>query len=305
MLGTDDSLPGPGEVELDHVGLFVPDMARAAQAFARLGFHLTPLSPQRHRLAAGEALVPAGTANRLAMLEEGYVELLTAVADTPVAHQLREAILRYAGLHLIALGTADAEATHARLATAGFVPEPVIRLERTVQTPAGDRLARFSVVRVPPGAMPEGRIQFCQHHTPELVRQQRWALQPNRARALTDVLLSVADPVEAAARFGRFVGREPESAGAVWWLALGRARIAFVDPGRLARLFPETTLPYQPFMAAFAVSSDDLVQTGQMLARNGLRPVEMAEGVLAAALPGELAGTVCFLAEGVPAPWLD
>jgi hypothetical protein len=119
------------------------------------------------------------------------------------------------------------------------------------------------------------------------------------------VLLSVAYPVEAAARFGRFVGREPESAGAVWWLALGRARIAFVDPGRLARLFPETTLPYQPFMAAFAVSSDDLVQTRQMLARNGLRPIEMAEGVLAAALPGELAGTVCFLAEGVPAPWFD
>jgi hypothetical protein len=143
---------------LDHVGLFVPDMARAARAFERIGYRLTPFSPQRHRLAPGEPLVPAGTANRLAMLAEGYIEILTPTTDTPVPRQLRQAIERYPGLHLIAFGTGDAEAAHARLAENGFAPQPVIRLERTVSTDQGDGLARFSVVRVPPGTMAEGRI---------------------------------------------------------------------------------------------------------------------------------------------------
>ena len=82
-------MPRAGEVVLDHVGLFVPEIAPAARAFERLGFRLTPFSPQRHRLAPGEPLVPAGTANRLAMLGEGYVEVLAPIADTSVAGQLR------------------------------------------------------------------------------------------------------------------------------------------------------------------------------------------------------------------------
>ena len=190
---------------LDHVGLFVPDMARAARAMEQLGFALTPYTPQRHTLATGE-LAPTGTANRLAILQEGYIELLTAVGDTPLSDQMRRAIARYAGAHLIAFGSADAEATHARLAAEGFDPLPLVRLQRGAATPEGERLARFSVVRVPPDRMPEGRMQFCRHHTPELVWQPQHQRHPNGAHSLTDILLCVDDVGEAAARYGRFLG---------------------------------------------------------------------------------------------------
>ncbi len=296
------NVPGLGEVVLDHVGLFVPEMARAARAFERLGFRLTPFSPQRHRLAPGEPLVPAGTANRLAMLAEGYVEILAPIADTPVASQLRQAIRRYAGLHLIAFGTSDAEASHDHLARSGFAPQPVIGLERTVETPASHGLAQFSVVRVPPGTMPEGRIQFCRQRTPELVWQQRWLEQPNRARALTDVLICVEDPAEAAERFGRFVGR---AATRGWLLELDRGRIAFVDQGRLARLFPGTTLPLPPFMAAFAVTSDDLAATRSALRAGGLEARDAAPGVVVVAVPEGIAAIVCFASSDAAPPWLD
>ncbi len=289
---------------LDHVGLFVPDMARAARAFERLGFRLTPFSPQRHRLAPGEPLVPAGTANRLAMLREGYVEILTPIADTPVARQLRAAMGRYPGLHLIAFGTGDAEASHEHLVGSGFAPQPVIQLERPVETPAGQRLARFSVVRVPPGTMAEGRIQFCQHHTPELVWRQRGVEQPNHARALSDVLVCVADPAEAAERFGRFVGRAPERSSCGWRLALDRGRIAFVDPARLVRLLPETALP-SPFMAAFALTSDDLAATRSALLAGGLEPRGAAPGVVAAQVPEGIAATLCFSSRDAAPPWLE
>jgi catechol 2,3-dioxygenase-like lactoylglutathione lyase family enzyme len=151
-------MPADDGTVLDHVGLFVPDMERAARAMEELGFALTPYTPQRHALASGE-LAPTGTANRLAILQDGYVEILTAIGDTPLASQMRRAIGRYAGAHLIAFGSADAEATRRRLAGEGFHPLPLVRLQRGVVTPDGERVARFSVVRVPPERMPEGRMQ--------------------------------------------------------------------------------------------------------------------------------------------------
>jgi catechol 2,3-dioxygenase-like lactoylglutathione lyase family enzyme len=292
-------------VTLDHVGLFVPDMERAAAAFARLGFRLTPLSPQRHRLAPGQPLVPAGTANRLAMLAEGYIELLTPVADTPVARQLQAAMQRYAGLHLIAFGSGAAGATQAALAAAGFAPQPVIALERTVETVTGDCTARFSVVRVPPGAMAEGRVQYCQHHTPELVWQERWLEQPNQARALGGLVLCVADPAEAALRYGRFVGRSPRRAGGASLLELDRGTLVFTDPSGLARLLPGIDVPGLPFLAAFALVTDDLAATRAALDRNGVATTEIGAGALAAAFPDGLAGSVCFLAAGAAPPWRD
>ena len=298
-----NNLPAPGEVVLDHVGLFVPDMARAAQAFTQLGFRLTPFSPQRHCPAPGAPLVPAGTANRLAMLTAGYIELLTPVADTAVARQLQAALQRYAGLHLIAFGSGDAAASHAALAAAGFAPQPMIALERTVASAAGEGRARFTVVRVPPGTMAEGRVQYCQHHTPELVWQERWLEQPNRARALVGLVLCVADPAEAAARHGRFVGRRSRAAGRAFVLALDRGALLLTDPAGLARLLPGVEVPGLPFIAALALTTDDLAATGALLARNGVAATPLAGGALGAPLPGGLAGSLCFFAAAAAAPW--
>jgi hypothetical protein len=290
-------------VVLDHVGLFVPDMRRGAEAFAQLGFELTPFSPQLHRLAPGQPLMPAGTANRLAVLSQGYLELLTPVADTPIARQLQAAIERYSGLHLIAFGSADAEAVRALLDAEGFAPQPVIELERTVASAAGERVARFSVVRVPPGTMAEGRVQYCRHHTPELVWQARWLEQPNRARTLADLLLCVADPAAAAARHGRFVGRAPAGAQGCYLLELDRGRLVFTDPAGLARLLPGTEVPCLPFIAALALTTDDLAATRAVLGQNGLRAAALGAGGLAVAVPGGICATVCFLAAGAAPLW--
>jgi catechol 2,3-dioxygenase-like lactoylglutathione lyase family enzyme len=299
------NLASAGEVVLDHVGLFVPNLEDAAAAFARLGFRLTPFSPQRHRLAPGGPLVPAGTANRLALLDEGYIEILTPIAETSVARQLHAAMQRYAGLHLIAFGSGDAGGSHAGLAAEGFAPQPIIDLERTVRAAPCDATARFSVVRVPPGTMAEGRVQYCQHHTPELVWQERWLEQPNQARALGGLVLCVADPAEAALRYGRFVGRSPRPAGGVALLELDRGSLVFADPSGLARLLPGIDVPGLPFLAAFALVTDDLAATRASLDRNGVATTEIGAGALAAAFPDGLAGSVCFLAAGAAPPWRD
>ena len=201
-------LPKPGDITLDHVAHFVPEMDTAAPALEKLGFTLTPFSAQSHRLEPGGPLVPAGTGNRCMMFKRGYVECLTPTGDSPVANQLRTAIKRYVGVHLIAFGTSAPEADHARLVQGGFSPNPPLALQRQISIPDGEDTARFTVVRVAPDTMPEGRIQYCQHHTPDLVWQPRWLAHANHAVALTAVILCVDDPAAVALRYCRFYGLE-------------------------------------------------------------------------------------------------
>ncbi|MGH8705960.1 MAG: VOC family protein, partial [Burkholderiales bacterium] len=105
--------PPAGTLYLDHVAHFVPDLGAAAQALEALGFAVTPESAQATQHG------PAGTSNRCAMLEGGYLEFLAPTADTPNARRLRAAMDRYRGVHLACFGTPAAEEEHARLAAHG------------------------------------------------------------------------------------------------------------------------------------------------------------------------------------------
>src|SRR5690349_20670454 len=68
--------PMNGNVDsLDHIGIAVPDLAAAAASYQRLGFQLTPLQQQSGPLEPGGPVVRWGSANRCAMLEQGYLEL--------------------------------------------------------------------------------------------------------------------------------------------------------------------------------------------------------------------------------------
>ncbi len=244
-------IPGENEVFFDHLAHFVPDMEAASAALEALGFVLTPFTEQCNRTPQG--FVPAGTGNRCAMLESGYLEFLTRCADTPLASRLEAAIARYTGVHLLAMSVADAKATRAHLEDAGFAPDEAVQLTRAIALPdGGEAEGRFSVVRVSPDAMPEGRIQVLTHHTPDIVWQARWTAHPNRIVSLEAALLLVNDPPEAAARFGRFLGRVP--------VRRDHARLVLpLDRGTL--VFTDDATPYgistmaRPCIAAYALGS--------------------------------------------------
>src|SRR5579863_2483904 len=171
-------LPQRGEIFLDHITHFVPDIEAAAAALEECGFRLTPFTAQANR--AGGDTVPAGTGNRCAMLSAGYVEILAKTSDTPLARQLDERLLRHVGLHLAAFSTADAAAERERLAAEGFQVQPLVDMRR----PVDNEEARFSIARIADGAMPEGRVQFLTHHTPQLVWREGCLEHPNAAQAL-------------------------------------------------------------------------------------------------------------------------
>ena len=260
--------PKPGKLTLDHVAHFVPHIDNAAPALEKLGFTLTPFSAQSHRLEPGGPLVPAGTGNQCVMFRRGYIECLTPTGESPVANQLRTAIKRYVGVHLIAFGTSAPEADHARLAHEGFTPLEPVALQRPIATPHGEDTARFTVVRVPPDSMAEGRIQYCQHHTPELVWQPQWLKHVNRAIALTAVILCVEDPAEAAARYSRYTGLKAIGEGERWHLDTARGRLLFKSPAIIRRVFnvEAATLPW---IVGYALASNNMEATRKHIADSG------------------------------------
>ena len=284
--------PEPGTLTVDHVAHFVPDSDAASAALEALGFTLTPFSNQSHRVAEGGPLVPAGTGNRCVMLEHGYLEFLTPTADTPVANQLRSAIARYIGVHLIAFGTAAPELDYARLAANGYNPLDPVALQRPISTESGEATARFTVVRVPPGTMAEGRIQFCQHHTPELVWQSRWIVHRNGAVALSSVIVCVDDPDEAAERYGRYTGLAATSRGGTRHIATARGALVFVGPAMFERAFGLTP-PALPWIAGYVLETRD-VSAARDAARSAGRTVDLPGKRFAVALPQALGGVAIF-----------
>jgi Glyoxalase-like domain len=208
--------PAPGELYLDHVAHFVPDLGAAARLAESLGFAVTPESAHRAQGA------PAGTSNRCIMLEEGYIEILAPTLDTPNARRVRSRMDLYEGVHLACFGTPDAQAEHRRLAEHGFEPEPVVDLQRTLET--GKRV-RFSVVYVPPAKMPEGRIQYVQQLTPELIWDSPSLAHTNGVTALKAVYVVADDPAQVAARWARFAGLLPRPDGDLVRLDCARGQV--------------------------------------------------------------------------------
>ena len=292
--------PAPGTLNIDHIAHFVPHMDAAGAALERLGFTVTPFSAQSHKLEPGSPLTPAGTGNRCVMLRQGYLEFLTPTGDTLVANQLRSAIMRYTGVHLLAFGTATPDVDHARLSKAGFNPLIPVALQRGIGTATGAGTARFTVVRVPPGTMAEGRIQFCQHHTPEFLWQPRWLDHANRALALTAVLVCVADPQEAAQRYARFTGLLAHLSDGQWGIATARGKVVFLDAGSVERSLGVAP-PALPWIAGYVLAAD-VTAARTRCAAAGVPMKELADERFCALLPPELGGMIVFEPQQAGAP---
>jgi hypothetical protein len=263
--------PPPGELCLDHLAHFVADLDAAAAVWEKLGFMVTPVSV--HQVLAK----PAGTSNRCVMFEEGYIELLAPTLDTPHAGRVRALMKRYDGVHLACFGTPDAAAEHARLVAHGFEPEPVVKLERKLDT---GEAVRFNVVYVPPGKMAEGRVQYCEHLTPQHV----WRRGFVNALRLRSVYVVADDPEEVAARWGRFGGLLPRPEDGFVRLDMARGRVVIGSKMSLAELFGE--VPPAPAIAGYALSCSDPAALARRCSKAGLK---VRSNVVA--LPAALGGS--------------
>ncbi len=299
----DRRLPVGGEIFVDHVAHFVADPESASRALARAGFAPTPISVQVNPDPAGGPPQPTGTGNVTCMLDRGYLEVLFRTADTPLGREFDAAMTRYRGVHLAAFAVADARAIHARLAQSGFRMQPLVAMQRPVETEAGEDIAAFSVVRVVPGEMPEGRIQALTHLTERTVWQPRWLTHPNGAIGLLDIVIAETDVEEAAGRFQRFLDRDGRVNQFGPAFHLDRGRVQLVAAASLARLFPGLAIPDLPFMAAYGIAVRSLEQAAACL-QAGQVAFERQAGYIIAPFPDDL-GVGCWVFVENPSalPW--
>ncbi|KAA2215227.1 VOC family protein [Pseudoroseomonas oryzae] len=244
-----------GASSLDHVGLCAADGPALWATYERLGFVLSPVNRQTGRRSPDAPLEPFGTANRCAMLRQGYVELLAVVDPSGFDNGLGRFLARYAGMHILAFGMEDAAAELERLRRAGLDIPGIMPLQRPVED-GNPALARFS--RLPLPDAPEGRVQLVQHHTPELMWQERWMEHPNRAVALEDVILAVPEPARSAAALSRLTGQpfEPDLAGG-YRLPLPQGAVRILPPAALDSVLPGVAAPTLPFLAGCTLRTDD------------------------------------------------
>lgn len=298
----DRQLPQGDEIFLDHVAHFVRDADAASSALKRAGFAPTPVSIQVNPDGAGGTR-PTGTGNVTAMFARGYMEVLFKTADTALSREFDAALARHAGLHLAAFAVADAGTGRERLAAQGFRVRDLVRMQRPVETATGPDTAAFTIARVAPGVMPEGRIQMLTHHTEHAVWQPRWLAHPNTAVGLVDLIIAVADVEEAAARFARFTGRAATPVGGGAMLRLDRGGVVLISHDAAAEILPEVAIATLPFIAGYALKVQSLAATEAAVDRADLEWRAIADGVVAA-FPAELGDGAWFFVERAAAlPW--
>lgn len=175
---------------IDHVVINVEqNLDEAAAQYARMGFTLTPRG--HHSL---------GTSNHLAIFGDDYLELLglePANADKPGASWQHPP-----GLVGLVLKTSGADATWAALSARGVPLEgdgprafhrPVVVDGKTL----GD--ARFRTLRIAADRVPNGRVFYCEHLTPELVWRPEWQSHPNGVVGLAEYVYVAPNPETASA----------------------------------------------------------------------------------------------------------
>jgi hypothetical protein len=276
-------VPRPGDLVLDHVAHFVPDLRAAAGTLQAMGFATTPESAQKTQEG------PAGTSNITVMLEQGYLEFLAPTADTPNAAKLRAAMKRYCGVHLACFGTPAAEEEHARLAAHGFKPPELVQLSR--ETEVGR--AQFKVVRSAPDAMPEGRVQFVQHLTPEVVWHERWVAHKNGIQALACVFVVADDPHAAGARWSHYAATLPRPAGRFVHLRTARGGVLIGKREHWEAMLGDE-VPEPPALAGYALECDDPDALAERAALAGAAVRKLRKDLYAASLPPALSANWVF-----------
>ena len=265
------------ELRLDHVGVGLRDLERGRSAFERLGFRLTARSMHSGSPSAGAPVIPWGSGNHCAMLRDGYLEIL-GLTDPTRYSSVKDMVARYEGLHIIALGCDDADATYSALSAAGVPVERPRALERDAAFGVNDesvRRAKFRNIYLDRERYPEGRFLYIEHLTRDVLWQPHLLDHPNGALGLDEVYFCANDPLATGAKIGAAVGVEPEvlAPGHVM-LALARGRLRVLDVAAWAAIGNFALRSAPPTPVGFGVRVKSLRAARALLAERGVSLVE-------------------------------
>ncbi len=215
---------------IDHLLIAVRALERAAAAYRRLGFTLSPRAVHSAHM---------GTANHTIMLERDYFELLTVLAPTPANAKWRQALAQREGLAGFAAATPSADAAAGAWRSAGLAASESLPFSRAVERADGERMeARFEVVTLPEQTVPAMALFACAQLTREAVWLPELMTHPNTARAIRKLTIAAPDPLLTADSWSRALpGSMRSAAGGGAQIRIGQHLVEVVDPPTAARRF--------------------------------------------------------------------
>lgn len=270
---------------IDHCVILVRDLDRAAAAWRRLGFTLSP---------RGYHSAKMGSANHTLMLQSDYFELLGLVAETEHNVRWRSELARGEGLTAIALATDDAHKACAELRGLGIAASDPLDFSRPVDLPGGGRAdAAFQVTEFPEGAIPGAQMFVCGHLTRDAVWIPELQRHDNTARSLAEIVCLAADPAAAAAGWARIFGTAAISdVPGGKRVRAGSHTVSILTPSGLVARYRGVAVPDsgrdRPVALAFTVA--DLAAARRTLLTNGVVFTEIGDSLVVP--PGQASGTV-------------
>lgn len=242
---------------IDHVFLLTPDLDRAAAAWTKLGFNVTPRGFHSEHM---------GSANHTIMLSDDYIELLGILRETPRNAGHRARLADGEGLHAIACRIDDARAAVEALQKLGIPAGPAMDFERPVALPGGRKgNAAFTVAGFDADVAPRGHVFMCQHRSRENVWVPEWMEHANGARALAAIVATADDPSTLAEGFARlFASARITSMEGGLRVETGSAPILVVTPAQTAARYPGldfAATPANGFTALELVADLDRART--------------------------------------------
>ncbi len=255
---------------LDHLGAIVRDLAGGAARWEKLGFTLSPVSRQRGKMPGRDDESAWATANRCAIFQHGYLELI-GIVDPAAFNPWTRFIDRFEGLHLLALRVPNADAAYAELTKrAGTLNAPVQRA-RKLDVDGTERTMRFRNIFSRDESYPEGRYIILEHQTPEYLWQPRYQVHRNGALALEAALVCAGDAAAQRSRLETLTGALATEG------PNGTLRLAIPGGGVLEQYTPQAIEARygwrpraEPSFAGVAVRFADRAAAARLMEDNGV-----------------------------------
>lgn len=248
--------------EFDHFVLCVRNLDAARQAFAGMGFTLTPRA--RH---------PFGTENSNIQLQGNFVELLSVAAPEDIpAHG--ENFFSFAafnhdflksgeGMSMLVFRSANAIGDAEEFRLKGLSDFEPFQFSRQAKQPDGEEVkVGFTLAFVTHIDMPDAVFFTCQQHAPQYFWKPTYQRHPNTARAVTQVFMLADDPSHFASFFEALFGAAQVTIAETMLIVdTGEGKLYVVTHAAYERIF-NTKAPPTPFgqaaFAAITVEVDDL-----------------------------------------------
>ncbi len=191
-------------IYLDHVGVVGSSIELLRREWQAKGFFVTEpeelmaLDPKTSRR------VSLGQHSCHIILQQGYIELTAVNAVTP-SHHLFPWIRNTESLGIIAIGTNDIQAVHARVAQADVPAGTIARASRPIHYGARRGAALFTWFALSAESTPEALLCFVRNERPHLIYQPEVQRHPNGARTLESVIICSHEPEAVARRYSGYM----------------------------------------------------------------------------------------------------